>query len=89
VLSADLVERNIGDGEILRQVRHRLGPNELVELLTREDSGHGHPLVNPYTFGGAIKLVATAHAINRSGVAALCAATQRSSIREYMHTPDG
>jgi hypothetical protein len=70
-------------------VRHRLGPDELVELLTREDSGHGHPLVNPCTFGGAIKLVATPHAINRSGVAALRAATQRSSVSECMHTPDG
>jgi hypothetical protein len=41
MLSADLVEGNIGDGKLLREMRHRLGPDELIELLAREDSGHG------------------------------------------------
>src|SRR6185437_13864103 len=44
MLSADLVECDIGDGELLREMRHRLGPDKLVKFLAREDSGHGHPL---------------------------------------------
>lgn len=46
MLFADLVERDIGDGELLRQVRHRLGPDEFVELITRKDPGHDHPVQN-------------------------------------------
>lgn len=44
MLFADLVKCDIGDGELLREMRHRLGPDELVKFLAREDSGHDHPL---------------------------------------------
>lgn len=40
VLAGDLVERHVGEGELLREVRHRLGPDEVVELLAGEDPGH-------------------------------------------------
>src|SRR5581483_3910102 len=46
VLSADLVERHIGDGELFREVRHRLGPDQFVELFTREGSGHDYPFLS-------------------------------------------
>src|SRR6185437_11068151 len=43
MFSTDFMERNIGDSELLRKMRHRLGPDEFVKFLTCEDSGHGHP----------------------------------------------
>src|SRR5436309_3141701 len=36
VLAADLVERDVGDPEILGKCGHGLRPNELVELLAGE-----------------------------------------------------
>lgn len=55
MLFADFVERDIGDSELLRQVRHRLGPDEFVELLTRKDPGHDHPFQKARIAVGAIK----------------------------------
>lgn len=54
MFSADLVKRDIGDGELLRRVRQRLGPDELIELFTRKDSSHGRPFYNRYTAEDAI-----------------------------------
>lgn len=55
MLFADFVERNIGDSELLRQVRHRFGPDEFVELLTRKDPGHDHPFQKARIAVDAIK----------------------------------